>query len=110
MSINAVLLAMRLLRHSDLLSQVNDWLSQKEPDQPPPPPDTNPVFPVGSVEWLQDSLNQLIDAELEVDGEYGPATKDAITDYQTMHELKVDGWAGPETVNSIIEELEKPAT
>ena len=58
--------------------------------------------------WLQDSLNTLgADPELDVDGEYGPATNKAVAAYQTAQGLKVDGWAGPETISSIVEELDK---
>jgi hypothetical protein len=61
-----------------------------------------------SVEWLQESLNTLgADPELEVDGEYGEATKAAVTEYQQAHSLEPDGWAGVDTQASIYQELAK---
>jgi hypothetical protein len=60
-----------------------------------------------SVEWLQESLNTLMDAKLIVDGEYGTATKEAVTMYQQAHSLVPDGWAGVATQASIYEELAK---
>ena len=57
------------------------------------------------MEWLQESLNTLVDAGLEVDGEYGPATNKAVAEYQTENGLKADGWAGPETISLIVEQL-----
>ena len=80
-------------------------------DQPPvgslPPPPSE--YPVGSMSWLQDSLNKLgAEPELDVDGEYGPADEQGgACKYQEAHGLEADGWAGPETVSSIIEELNK---
>lgn len=60
-----------------------------------------------SVEWLQESLNTLTDAGLEVDGDYGQLTKDAVTKYQQAHSLEPDGWAGVATQASIYQELAK---
>jgi peptidoglycan hydrolase-like protein with peptidoglycan-binding domain len=60
-----------------------------------------------SVEWLQESLNTLMDAKLIVDGEYGTATKEAVIMYQQAHSLVPDGWAGVATQASIYEELAK---
>ena len=62
-----------------------------------------------SVEWLQESLNTLSSAGLEVDGTYGEATKAAVTMYQQAHSLVPDGWAGVATQASIYEELAKRA-
>jgi hypothetical protein len=62
-----------------------------------------------SVDWLQESLNTLgATPQLEVDGEYGEATKKAVRDYQDDHPpLVIDGWAGVATQASIYEELAK---
>lgn len=60
-----------------------------------------------SVEWLQESLNALADAGLEVDGDYGELTREAVTKYQQAHSLEVDGWAGVATQASIYQELAK---
>ena len=60
-----------------------------------------------SVAWLQESLNTLDDAGLEVDGDYGEATKAAVTKYQETRDLEVDGWAGVGTLAKIHAELER---
>ncbi len=60
---------------------------------------------VGSMSWLQESLNKLNNAGLAVDGDYGPATNAAVRAYQKAKGIEADGWAGPETVARIVEEL-----
>lgn len=66
-------------------------------------PDTSESY---SVEWLQKSLNTLDNADLEIDGEYGDATKQAVSEFQSDHPpLVVDGWAGVSTQAAIVEEL-----
>lgn len=61
--------------------------------------------PAMSVNWLQESLNKLVDAKLTVDGKYGDATHDAVRKFQTAHGLTVDGWAGIETQAAIVNAL-----
>lgn len=111
---NIITLAMTLLKHRDsvakivaVLPELKNIFSALAPDQPEPaqPPPSPAGHPVGSMSWLQESLNILNNAGLDVDGEYGPATNKAVADYQRAHGLEADGWAGPETVNSIIGEL-----
>jgi len=47
------------------------------------------------VKWLQTALNILgTNPPLDVDGEYGPMTKDAVLQFQKAHDLVADGWAG----------------
>jgi murein L,D-transpeptidase YcbB/YkuD len=47
------------------------------------------------VKWLQTALNVIgANPPLDVDGEYGPKTKDAVLDFQKAHGLVADGWAG----------------
>jgi peptidoglycan hydrolase-like protein with peptidoglycan-binding domain len=58
--------------------------------------------------WLQQSLNYLMNAGLEVDGEYGPLTKAAVMEFQKANQPQsgpVDGWAGPKTCLVIREAL-----
>ena len=121
MAFNIVSIAMNLLQHRDFIAKIVAVLPELQkifaalqPEQPPvgalqpPPPASTSEYPVGSMEWLQESLNTLgADPQLDVDGEYGPATNDAVHEYQVAHGLKADGWAGSETVSSIIAELEK---
>ena len=50
------------------------------------------------IKWLQTALNALgANPPLDVDGEYGPMTKDAVLQFQKAHELVADGWAGDVT-------------
>jgi uncharacterized protein (TIGR02594 family) len=46
---------------------------------------------------LQDMLNAQSRAGLEVDGDFGSATKEAVINYQQSRSLEVDGVVGPET-------------
>ncbi|WP_373499825.1 peptidoglycan-binding protein [Desulfococcus sp.] len=54
------------------------------------------------VKWLQEALNDLgANPRLVVDGRYGPATRRAVKDFQTIAGLVTDGIAGPVTEASI---------
>jgi murein L,D-transpeptidase YcbB/YkuD len=50
-----------------------------------------------NVEWLQQSLKDLGVYQLEVDGEMGPKTIEAVKRFQKLNGLEPDGWAGPIT-------------
>jgi peptidoglycan hydrolase-like protein with peptidoglycan-binding domain len=64
--------------------------------------------PSFSVQWLQEALNKVDNSGLEVDGDYGEATRAAVAEYQRDHPpLEVDGWAGVATQASIYEVLQK---
>jgi len=57
-------------------------------------------------ELLQQALNYLgADPELDVDGKYGPKTRQAVRNFQQQHGLTVDGLAGPQTMGKIRELL-----
>ena len=60
-----------------------------------------------SVEWLQESLNQLQNAGLTVDGDYGEKTREAVRVYQQANSLAADGWAGADTSASIFSKVHK---
>ena len=61
-----------------------------------------------SVAWLQESLNQLDDADLVVDGDYGEKTREAVRKFQgDRPPLEADGWAGAATQAVIYDELAK---
>jgi len=47
-----------------------------------------------NVEWLQESLNAVDNAGLDVDGVYGTATFQAVKKYQSKKKLDPDGWFG----------------
>ena len=49
------------------------------------------------VKILQVLLNYYNNANLDIDGDFGPCTKSAVADYQTKYSLEVDGIAGRET-------------
>jgi murein L,D-transpeptidase YcbB/YkuD len=59
---------------------------------------------VFDVKWLQNALNKLGE-DLEVDGDYGKLTKEAVKRYQERRGLEVDGWAGIKTTADIYGEL-----
>lgn len=50
------------------------------------------------IKWLQTALNILgANPPLDIDGEYGPMTKDAVLQFQRAHNMVADGWAGDVT-------------
>jgi peptidoglycan hydrolase-like protein with peptidoglycan-binding domain len=50
------------------------------------------------IKWLQTALNVVgANPPLDVDGEYGPMTRDAVLQFQTAHGIVADGWAGDVT-------------
>lgn len=55
-----------------------------------------------SVELLQSLLNLKIDANLIVDSDFGPATKEAVINFQMSHGLKADGIVGPKTWEKLL--------
>lgn len=63
-----------------------------------------PVDEHYDVKWVQDSLNKL-GAHIEVDGDYGPQTKEAVKHFQKAHNLTPDGWCGTETSAAIHDAL-----
>lgn len=61
--------------------------------RPLPVPDEESV----DARWVQQALNRLIGADLEVDGIVGPRTRDAIRTFQRLAGLVPDGIVGPLT-------------
>lgn len=105
---DVIRLALRLVANKDrlsgVLSQIGGLIDQAHPETPPPPASQYPQY---SVEWLQESLNTLDNAGLEVDGDYGPLTKEAVGKFQEQHGLEPDGWCGVQTQAAIDAELAK---
>lgn len=53
-----------------------------------------------NVSQLQQLLNKM-GASLEVDGKFGPATLQAVKNFQQTHGLKMDGLVGPQTLRTL---------
>lgn len=53
------------------------------------------------VEWIQRTLNKDLGVDLDIDGDYGRATKAAVERFQKKHGLEVDGWVGPLTAEKL---------
>lgn len=74
---------------------------------PYPRPSGNPLMSIGSrgsgVSWLQTALNKANNAGLDVDGQFGSGTKQAVINFQKSNGLEADGIAGPATVNKLVE-------
>jgi uncharacterized protein (TIGR02594 family) len=54
---------------------------------------------------LQDMLNAQSLSRLEVDGDFGPATKEAVIAFQSSRRLEVDGIVGQETWKALYDKL-----
>jgi hypothetical protein len=63
------------------------------------------LAPDPTVRWVQQALNVLMHAGLNVDGIAGPATTDAIVNYQSVNSLPTDGIAGSATIAMISRQL-----
>lgn len=65
------------------------------------PPASRPTLHLGStgtwVRTLQNMLNKSSGARLTVDGQFGPATKQAVINFQRYFKLNPDGIVGPKT-------------
>ena len=55
------------------------------------------------VKLLQTALNKVMGTNLEIDGIYGEATREAVRDFQKRHDLQVDGVAGPITLKKLFD-------
>ena len=58
----------------------------------------NPVL----VQYIQQALNGILDLNLQVDGIWGPATDQALTEYQLAAELVADGIPGTRTMQQLM--------
>jgi uncharacterized protein (TIGR02594 family) len=67
----------------------------------------SPEMTPQEISWTQSTLNLLDDANLEIDGETGPLTRDAITTYQHHQVIPVTGVADRRTVDAMLIGLEQ---
>lgn len=85
----------------DLLPLLREIGKQKFPgidEKFAPAAAASTMFDPIRIKWLQTALNVLgANPLLDVDGEYGPMTKDAVLLFQKVHQLVADGWAGDAT-------------
>lgn len=52
--------------------------------------------------WIQNTLNQVMNLRLPVDGFIGPQTRSAIREFQRRQGLPVDGTVGPDTEQALL--------
>lgn len=76
------------------LPQMQQWLAKIQP------------LATFNIKWLQESLIKL-GWKVDVDSDYGPATIQAVKEFQTKNGIVVDGWCGLQTTSKIIVELDK---
>ncbi len=85
----------------DLLPLLGEIGKQKFPgidERFAPAAAASTMFDPIRIKWLQTALNVLgTNPPLDVDGEYGPMTKDAVLQFQKAHDIVADGWAGDVT-------------
>ena len=55
-----------------------------------------------TVDWVQKRINEIIAADLDDDGKFGPATEAAVRDQQARAGLVIDGLCGPKTISSLL--------
>lgn len=86
---------------ADLLPVLKEIGKQKFPgidERFAPAAAASTMFDPIRIKWLQTALNVLgAKPPLEIDGSYGPMTKDAVLQFQKDHNLAADGWAGDAT-------------
>ncbi len=94
-----------------LLGQIGKQMFPDIDDRLAPAAAASTMFDPIRVKWLQTALNLLgANPPLDVDGEYGPMTKDAVLQFQKTHELVADGWAGDLTHAALQLALSKKPT
>ena len=100
----------RVVRHFDVTGKCcpNGYISAKAwaglherltgvKDVPYPVSDMKKGSTCDQVVKLQKCLNKIIVSDLDIDGEFGPATEKAVRSFQKKYKLEVDGIVGPKT-------------
>lgn len=99
---------------AQLISYTNILPNDDELGIPYPRPSGTPYLKTGSmgsgVRWLQTALNNLMNAGLSVDGQFGIGTKNAVIKFQEQYGLEADGVVGPSTINKLVECLKNKLT
>lgn len=80
------------------VQDIGDFVSTLDPHDP----NVIPASVVGSLSWVQNRLNVVDGAHLDVDGVNGPFTIKSIEKFQREHGLLVDGNAGKDTVSALV--------
>jgi hypothetical protein len=94
-----------------LLGQIGKHMFPGIDERLAPAAAASTMFDPIRVKWLQTALNVIgANPPLEVDGEYGPNTKDAVLQFQKTHGLVADGWAGDLTHAALQLALSKTRT
>lgn len=91
----------KLMRGDILLKEGSHVVVVVQPDNMPTDRFLKRGSKGASVEWLQERLNALNGANLNVDGDFGEKTEDAVIEWQEKKELTVDGIAGEQTLKSL---------
>lgn len=94
-----------------LLSQIGKQMFPDIDDRFASAAAASTMFDPMRVKWAQTILNLLgADPPLDVDGEYGPKTKEAVTQFQKATGLAADGWVGDVTSTALQLALSKMKT
>ena len=81
-----------------LLGQIGKQMFPTIKDRFAPAAAASTMFDPIRVKWIQTALNAIgTGPPLDVDGEYGPITTEAVLKFQKDKGLVTDGWAGDET-------------
>ena len=81
-----------------LLAQIGKQMFPTIDDRLAPAAAASTMFDPIRIKWIQTALNAIgANPPLEVDGEYGPMTTEAVLQFQKAQGLVADGWAGDTT-------------
>ena len=81
-----------------LLAQIGKQMFPTIDDSLAPAAAASTMFDPIRIKWIQTALNVIgANPPLDVDGEYGPMTTEAVLQFQKAQGLVADGWAGDTT-------------